>query len=87
LARLLGANRKPIDLLDGVVGDGKASDRDAVAMDKDVAAGIRMRCQNAVRSIWVGGVKAEVVGALRIEIIDLIEAFRDLRVTVAALGS
>ncbi len=40
LAGLLGENRKPIDLLDAVVGDGKACNRDAVTMDKDVAAGI-----------------------------------------------
>jgi hypothetical protein len=72
-------------LLDAVVSDREATNRDAVAMVKDIAIGIGMRCQNAVRSIRVADVKTKVVGTLGIEMIDLIEAFGDLRVTVMAL--
>jgi len=78
---------EPVDFLDAIVGDGNAADGSAIAVKKNVAAGILMGAEDAVGSVGIADVQAEIEIALRVEPVELVKAFGDLLVAEAALGA
>jgi len=78
---------EPVDFLDAVIGDGNAADGSAIAVKKNVAAGILVRAEDAVGSVGITDVHAEVEIALWVEPVEFVKAFGDSLVAEAALGS
>ena len=87
LALAMEQNCEPINFLDSIVGDGNTADRGAIPVKEDVSAGILMRTKNAVGCVGITDVQAQEKIALRIEPVEVVEAFGDLLIAESALGA
>ena len=73
LARVSRQHREPVDLLDSLVGNGNAADRDTVPVQKNVAARILLGAEDAVGGVRIADMKTQIEIALRIEPVKLVE--------------
>jgi hypothetical protein len=87
LSRVPRFDCKPVQFLDRIVGDGQASFGTAAAVDEDASAEILAGIQNLVRAIGIIQVQRKMEFAGRIEVVDVVNAFRRLTVTLGALGA
>src|SRR6266852_2291390 len=76
---------KPIDFLDSFIGDGNTTNRSAVAVEENVSAQILSLPEDPVGCIRVVDMQAQEEIALRIEAVELVEAFGYLIIAIMAL--
>lgn len=86
LATVEGGGAEGVDFLDPLIGHGKASDRDPVAVDHDVAAGPTMV---AIVGVGVADVEGEVKTAVGLHCRgrDVVEAFGHLAISFGEFRS
>jgi hypothetical protein len=82
--RISSVDGEPVNLLDAIVGDRNTADGDAVPVQENVAAQVLFRAEDAVGSVWIADMKAQIEIALRIEPIEFIEALGNLYIAEAA---